>query len=207
MEDQWLARAKRLQSIASTGLNFCTDDYDRERYCEVADIANAMLAELANVPLERIRGLVSDFAQDYATPKIDVRGAVLDADRVLLVREASDGLWTLPGGYADVGLSASENVVKEIAEEAALRVRASALYAVCHKAKHDYTPDVRDFYKLFFLCERLDTSAPQPGLETTDADFFKPEALPPLARGRVVEQDILAAFRFRDNPTRGVCFD
>jgi ADP-ribose pyrophosphatase YjhB (NUDIX family) len=207
MEDQWLAWAKRLQSIASTGLHFCDEQYDRERYTEVADIANAMLARLGNVPIERIQGLISDFAQDYATPKIDVRGAVLEEDKVLLVREASDGLWTLPGGYADVGLSAGENVVKEIWEEATLKVRASALYAVHHKAKHAYDPDVRDFYKLFFLCERLDDATPAPGPETVDAGFFSPDALPPLSRGRVVERDIRTAFAFRDGPDRLVQFD
>ena len=207
MEDQWLAWAKRLQSIASTGLHFSEEQYDRERYEEVADIANAMLALLGSVPIERIQGLISDFAQDYATPKIDVRGAVLKDDKVLLVREASDGLWTLPGGYADVGLSAGENVVKEIWEEATLKVRASALYAVHHKAKHAYDPDVRDFYKLFFLCESLDDSPPRPGPETVGAAFFRPDALPPLSRGRVVERDIQAAFAFRDTHGKAVQFD
>jgi transposase InsO family protein len=57
----------------------------------------------------------------YATPKIDVRGAVIDDEKVLLVREKSDGLWTRPGGFADVGLSATENVIKEIREQAGIR--------------------------------------------------------------------------------------
>ncbi len=78
MEDQWLKWAKRLQAIASTGLHFSKDDFDRERYREVATIAQSMLASLGNIPIKRIEGLLSDFAKGYATPKIDVRGAVIE---------------------------------------------------------------------------------------------------------------------------------
>lgn len=207
MEDRWLTWAKRLQSIASTGLHFARDKYDRERYAEVATLANEMLAFLADVPVRRIQGLVSDFAQGYATPKVDVRGAVFESERILLVRETSDGLWTLPGGYADVGMSPAENVVKEIWEEASLRVEATALYGIRHKAKHEYDPDVRDFYKLFFLCDRTDHSAPKPGAETAEAGFFGLDELPALSRGRVLEEDIAAAFAFRKDPQRLALFD
>lgn len=207
MEDQWLAWAKRLQSIASTGLHFGADQFDRERYAEIAAIANRMLAGLGNVPIDRIEGLVADFAQGYATPKVDVRGAVIENDRVLLVRENVDGLWTLPGGYADVGISPSENVVKEIWEEAGIRVRAAGLYGIRHKARHAYDPDTRDLYKLFFVCEKLDAGEPVPGTETSSVGFFGLDALPPLSRGRVIERDIAAAFEFRRDPTRPTAFD
>ena len=207
MESTWLAWAKRLQSIASTGLHFSRDAFDQERYAEIAAIANGMLAALGNVPIERIEGLVGDFADGYATPKIDVRGAVLDGDRVLLVREARDGLWTLPGGYADVGISPSENVVKEVWEEAGIKVSAKGLYGLRHKARHAYAPDARDFYKLFFLCEQIDEAEPAPGLETSAAGFFRLDELPPLSRGKVIERDIAAAFDFRRDPTRLTAFD
>ncbi len=204
MESEWLTHAKRLQAIASTGLHFARDPYDIERYDEIARIANAMLAQLGSVPIDRIANLVSDFAQGYATPKVDVRAAVIEEGQVLLVRERSDGFWTLPGGFADVGASAADNVVKEVQEEAGISVAARRLYAVRHKAKQPYEPDARDFYKMFFLCDRLDFVEPKPGLETIDVGFFLPNALPPLSLGRVLETDIASAFRFHataDHPT------
>lgn len=207
MEDSWLAWAKRLQGIASTGLHFGTGEFDKERYAEVASIANEMLAALGNVPVNRIEGLVSDFAQGYATPKVDVRGAVIENDRILLVKEASDGLWTLPGGFADVGISPGENVVKEIWEEASIKVSAEAVYGIRHKARHEYDPDARDFYKIFFLCESTESSAPQPGPEVTEVGFFDPEALPPLSTSRVLQKDIAAAFDFRQDPRKMLLFD
>ncbi len=39
MENSWLSWAKRLQSVASTGLHYSQDEYDRERYDEVAAFA------------------------------------------------------------------------------------------------------------------------------------------------------------------------
>lgn len=207
MEDQWLTYAKRLQAIASTGLHFCEDEYDRERFHEVAEIANSMIAALGSVPLQRIPGLVSDFAKGYATPKVDVRGALIEDDHVLLVRERTDGRWTLPGGFADVGLSAAQNVEKEIREEAGLTVTASKLYSIRHKAKQPYEPDARDFYKLFFLCERADTAAPRAGAETSEARFFRNDLLPELSLGRVTEADIEAAFAFHRGEVRATSFD
>lgn len=207
MEDQWLQWAKRLQAIASTGLHFGSGDFDKERYTEVGEIAHLMLSALGEVPLQRIQALVPDFAQGYATPKVDVRGAVFDGERILLVQERTDGLWTLPGGYADVGLSAAENIVKEIAEEAGLEVRARQLYAVRHKAKHGYRPDTRDFYKFFFICEQVRGTPPAPGLETLAAGFFGIDEIPALSTGRVIAEDIAAAFRHRNDPRRMTLFD
>jgi ADP-ribose pyrophosphatase YjhB (NUDIX family) len=207
MEPQWLAFGKRLQAIASSGLHFAHDQFDRERYEEVASIANAMLASLGNVSIERIEGLVSDFARGYATPKVDVRGALIEGDAILLVQEQSDGLWTLPGGYADVGLSPAQNIEKEVFEEAGLRVSARRLYGVRHKASAGYTPDVRDFYKMFFLCERIDHAEAAPGFETLEARFFPMSELPPLSKGRTIASDIEAAFAFSSDPKRPVYFD
>ncbi|RUQ43261.1 NUDIX domain-containing protein [Corynebacterium pseudodiphtheriticum] len=166
-----------------------------------------MLAQLGSVPLERITGLVPDFAKRYSTPMIDVRGAVIEGERILLVKELTDGCWALPGGYADIGLSAAENIVKEIREEAGLSVTARALYSVTHKAKGLYRPDVRDFYKLYFLCERVDQLAPAAGFETTDVGFFSLDDLPPLSRGRTIESDLEAAFAFHRGETTHTLFD
>ena len=207
MEDQWLTWAKQLQAIASTGLHFSKNDFDRQRYRDVAAIAQSMLASLGNIPIQRIEGLLSDFAKGYATPKIDVRGAVIEDGKVLLVRERSDGLWTLPGGFADVGLSATENVTKEVWEEAGVRVLVTGLYSVRHKAKQPYEPDIRDFYKMFFLCRPIDAEPPRPGFDIMDAAYFARDRIPELSRGRVISGDIEAAFTFHDGPARAAVVD
>ena len=208
MESTWLTYAKRIQSIADTGMTFATDDFDKERYQELADIGNKMLAELGNVPIERIENLLGDLGNGYATPKVDVRGAVVNNNKILLVREKTDGLWALPGGYADSGLSASQNVKKEISEEAQIEVTVTSLYAIKHKAQHDYAPDVREFYKLFFLCKQNDERVmATPGMEVSDVDFFSFSQLPPLSTGRVNLNDIETAFAASAGKLAKVLFD
>ncbi len=65
-----------------------------------------------------------------------------------------------------------------------------------HKAKRAYEPDARDFYKMFFLCDRLDETQVAIGIETLEVDFFRRDKLPPLSLGRCLETDIEAAFEF-----------
>ena len=77
MESNWLTYAKRIQSIADTGMTFAVDDFDKERYQELADISSKMLADLSNIPIGRIENLLGPLGQGYATPKVDVRGAVI----------------------------------------------------------------------------------------------------------------------------------
>ena len=123
------------------------------------------------------------------------------------MREACDGLWTLPGGFADVGRTAAENVEKEILEEACIEVTAKAVYGIRHKARHEYDPDPRDFYKLFFLCEAAGDEEPAPGPEVTDVGYFDPAELPPLSTSRILVKDITAAFEFARDARGVVLFD
>lgn len=200
MESSWLAMAKRLQALAATGQSFTRCQYDLERYQEIESIALRMLAELGSVPLEHIQDLFSDGEPGYVTPKVEVRGAVIREGKILLVQEKEDGHWAMPGGYADVGISAAGNVEKEVMEEAGLLVKAKRLYALRHKAKGNYPPDSRDFYKLHFLCECVDPLAvPQTGTETVNVAFFSPDALPPLSLGKNLPEDIHAALEFANN--------
>ncbi len=206
-EDAWLARAKRLLALAETGQHFTKDPFDRERYDEIAVMARKMLADLGHVPLSRIHGLITEHVAGYATPSIDIRGAVIRDGQILLVRERSDGRWAMPGGFADIGSSVAENIEREVWEEAGLRVRTDRLFALRHKAKHPYPPSSKDFYKIFLLCSQTDGSDPEAGLETDDVGFFAPDALPELSLNRVIEADINEAFRAHAESTRPTIFD
>jgi Hydrolase of X-linked nucleoside diphosphate N terminal/NUDIX domain len=131
MEDpDWLVWARELQAIAQTGLTFCRDPYDRERYEAVRQLAARIFAARTDASIERIEALFAG-ETGYATPKVDVRAAVFDDDeRVLMVRETSDGgRWTVPGGWADVNRTAAENVVKEALEESGFDVEPLKLAA------------------------------------------------------------------------------
>jgi hypothetical protein len=113
MEVRWIEWVRRLHAIVQNSLMFSKDPFDRERYEQVRSIAAEILASSTEMDPVLVHSLLQG-EQGYATPKIDVRGAVFHENRLLFVRETADGLWTLPGGWADVGESPAEAVVREI---------------------------------------------------------------------------------------------
>src|ERR1700730_13196930 len=108
-EPKWLSIARELRALAQTGLTFTTDRFDRQRYERIRELAASMLALGGSADYGAILGILRE-DKGYATPKVDVRGAAFVDGRVLLVREISDGKWTLPGGWADVNQTPSECV-------------------------------------------------------------------------------------------------
>jgi ADP-ribose pyrophosphatase YjhB (NUDIX family) len=126
------------------------------------------------------------------TPKIEVRGAVFRATdgQVLLVRESHDGLWTLPGGWADVNDSPSAAVRREIEQEAGLRTRVTKLAALYDRNAHGHTPSVHHSWKAFFLCE-VEGGELRGSYETDAVEYFDPYALPPMSLGRCTPAQVL----------------
>lgn len=102
-QDKLVKYIRELQSIAQSGLHYCKDKYDRERYQRIREIAAEMMADKTDLPFDTVMEL---FCSDsgYQTPKIDTRAAIFQNDKILLVQE-SDGLWTLPGGWCEYDLS------------------------------------------------------------------------------------------------------
>jgi len=200
-EPTWLRIARELRAIAQIGLTFSKDQFDRQRYTRVRELAASLIAEGSNQSLETVLGLVGQDA-GYATPKVDVRGAAFVDGRILMVREISDGKWTLPGGWADVNQTAAECVVREIAEESGFQARALKLAAV-----HDYQKRMLDsIYKVFFICEIIGGSA-RASDETSEVAFFSRSELPPLSTGRATEAQIERMFQHREHPELPADFD
>jgi ADP-ribose pyrophosphatase YjhB (NUDIX family) len=205
-EPQWLRWARELQAIAQTGLTFSHDNYDLERYARLRAIAVEMLAVGSNTAIEQVQGL---FNQDvgYPTPKVDVRAAVFQEDRILLVRETSDGRWTLPGGWADVNQSARECVEREVKEESGFDARAIKLAAVYdYRRQGNVSPHPYSIYKLFFVCELTGGEA-RASLETSAVEFFARGRLPELSLGRVNPGQIARMYEHREHPELMTEFD
>ena len=192
----WLDWAKKLQAIAQNGLTFARDPFDVERYEAVREIAAQILAAGAHVPVERVLTLLEQEV-GYSTPKVDVRAVVFRDGKLLLVKERSDGKWTLPGGWADPCQSPAESVEREVEEESGYLVRAIKLLAVFDRSKHPHEPAFASHvYKIFFLCELLG-GAPADTLETEGCDFFGENEIPPLSLTRVTPGQIARCFAHR----------
>ena len=203
---QWLEWVRRLQSVAQSGLEYAKDPYDRQRYDEIRRIAADIAAKSEGLPdVEPVLRLFKNEI-GYATPKVDIRIAVFDRGRVLLVRERSDGLWTLPGGWADVGESPAVVAIREVKEESGYEIVIKKLAAVLDRDKHGHPPLAYHVYKLFFIGELCGGQAIH-SIETNGAEFFSEDQLPPLSLTRVIPEQVRHMFAHYRNPALPASFD
>ena len=193
--EQWLQWAVELQALAQAGLTYGKDVYDLERYQRIREISAEILSAKTGLTMEQVQDLFCGEA-GYQTPKLDTRAAIFQDDKILLVHE-NDGTWCLPGGWCDVNISAAENVVKEVKEEAGLDVRADLVIAVQDREKHNRPVYANKICKIFFLCTALGGEF-QPNSETTETGYFGLEELPVLATAKVTEAQIKMCFEAKN---------
>jgi len=203
---QWLTWARRLQAIAQSGLAYCKDQFDIERYHQIREIAAEMMETGTPLPADApIEGLFAKQA-GYATPKIDVRVAAFRDGRILLVRELSDNCWTLPGGWADVGEAPSVAAARETREESGFEVRITKLAALYDRDLHGHPYFAFHSYKAFFVGDVTSGSA-KASIETSGAQFFEENNLPPLSLSRVTLAQVAHMFDHYRNPALPTSFD
>jgi ADP-ribose pyrophosphatase YjhB (NUDIX family) len=205
-EPKWVKWSRQLMAVAQNGLTYAENHFDRERYKQVRQVAAEMMAEQSDTDHRRVLDLFS-LEVGYATPKIDVRGVVFRDDRILLVKERVDGLWTLPGGWADVNESPKEAVVREVMEESGYHTRPGKLLAVWDRAKHPHTPPFPyHIYKICILCELIGGEATA-SKETEEVGFYPEDGLPDLSISRVIPGQIARLFEHHREPDLPTDFD
>lgn len=181
--------SKQIKALSEAGIVYKQNEYDLERYEQLREIALQMQSILTNTNFEILNNFYLA-EKDYPTPKIDVRAFIVDdTGRVLLVRETIDQKWTLPGGWADIGLTPTENVIKEVEEETGLQVEVKRLLAVYDKKCHPHPPQAHYVYKLIFLCKKLGGDF-DPNFDISGVDYFKVNDLPELSEDRILEQQL-----------------
>ncbi len=203
-DKRWLAWAVELQSLAQAGLTYGKDGFDLERYARIREISAEILAHMTGLPVEKVTGLFCN-ETGYQTPKLDTRAAVFQDGKILLVRER-DGRWALPGGWCDVNVSVGENTVKEVKEEAGLDVIPWRIIAVQDRAKHNLPVYAYGVCKIFVQCDAAGGQF-TPNLETTEARYFLPDQLPPLAEEKNTPAQVALCFEAYRSDTWATHFD
>jgi ADP-ribose pyrophosphatase YjhB (NUDIX family) len=194
-----------MQALAQSGLEYSENKYDRDRYQQMRELSLEIMQDFTGLRMEK---LVNVFASEngYQTPKVDIRGVVFRDDRILMVRETIDGNWSLPGGWADVGLTPSEVAAKEVYEESGLVVVPEKLLAVLDKKRHNHPPDMFHIYKIFILCRETGGEL-KGGMETSETGFFGPDKFPPLSAPRTTIEQIRLMYEYRNDPLKPAAFD
>ena len=203
-QENYLRWAVELQALAQAGLHYSRDVYDQERFQRIREIAAEMLAQPAGLPAEEVRRLFC-CETGYQTPKLDTRAAIVRDGKILLVQERN-GTWSLPGGWVDVGLSVMESAVKEVAEEAGLRVRVELVIAVQDREKHNLPIYAYKVCKIFLECEAIGGEF-SPNTETTGYSYFGLDELPKLAAEKNTREQIEMCFHAIQAETWQALFD
>jgi ADP-ribose pyrophosphatase YjhB (NUDIX family) len=201
----WFTWAQQLQAIAQSGLHYTENVFDRERFEQIREISLHMLAAQSDLSIEQLRDIFTP-EEGYATPKVDVRGVVFRNGKLLMVKELSDGLWTLPGGWVDINEPPSLAVEREVFEESGYRVKARKIAAVFDRNSHPHPPYLFHVFKHFILCDLLGGS-PTTSIETGGAEFYGLAELPPLSVARTTLDEIETMFQHLANPARPTDFD
>jgi ADP-ribose pyrophosphatase YjhB (NUDIX family) len=200
--------AVTLAALSQGGLEYGVSEYDLDRYRKVGALAADLLAAVTDRPAEDWR---VDLGRDsgYATPKVDVRGALVDSDeRILLMRERSDGRWSLPGGWADPLDPPSRAAEREIREETGYLARAVKLVGCWDRDLQGHTPPLPvHVHKLFFLCEPAGAAGEPDALETLEIGWFPLDMLPELSPGRITSWQLERMIAHHRDPTLPTEFD
>jgi ADP-ribose pyrophosphatase YjhB (NUDIX family) len=202
---RWFEWAREIQALSQSGLHYSGNEFDRQRYQRLSEISAEMFATGSDLEYPALVRLFN--AQiGYATPRVDVRAAVIQDGKLLMVRERMDGGWTLPGGWADVGDVPSEAAERETWEEAGFRVKAHKLVGV-YDANRSGPLEIFHAYKLVFLCELLGGAA-QTSIETSEVAFFALEEIPSSLSGeRTRPRHIVDVFAAYNDPDSLAIFD
>jgi ADP-ribose pyrophosphatase YjhB (NUDIX family) len=202
---RWLDWAREIQALAQTGLAFTKSHYERLSFSRLSDIAAEILAEHSQLEAPGVKRAFS-LEPGYATPKVDVRAAVVHDGRILLVQEKSDGKWAMPGGWADVGDRPSETAERETLEESGFTVRATKLVGAFDANRGQKANMFFHAVKLIFLCELLGGKAAV-SMETLAVDFFDLDSLPPLSEQRTNPRHLQEVRAHLRDPLRLAAFD
>ena len=173
--DQLRFWAHELAAMSRTGLEFASNDYDRDRFVRTASIADGIASLVIDAEFTPERPYLADIG--VATPKVGCSVAAFDGNgRVALIKRADNGRWALPGGYAEVGTPPSENAVRELREETGFDGELERLVGVYDNRQfHSTSP-----YQSYICCfrARIVGGDATPSVETVEVILTALDDLP-----------------------------
>lgn len=201
---KWMDWAREIFSLSQAGLTYSQNEFDIERYKRLQEITAEMIESQSALSKE---SALESFSMQagYSTPKIDVRGAVVRDNQILLIQERADGHWAMPGGWVDLGDAPASAVEREVWEESGYRVKAEKVVAVID-ANRIEPMEFYHAFKIIFLC-RLIEGELRISHETLAVGFFELNALPPLSIYRTNEAMLQEVFAHMTDPNRRTAFD
>lgn len=202
---KWLDIAREIQQLTQTGNAFAITNYEKDRYKRLSEIVTEIIEHHTQLDKEAVQKVMME-QPGYATPKVDVRSAIIKNEKILLVQESTDNCWALPGGWADVGDYPSEVATRETKEESGYDVKPVKVIGVFDANRIGRKLEFFHAFKIIFLC-KLTGGEAKTSDETLDVKFFPFEDLPPLSLNRTNQKHIDEIILHLKNPERKTYFD
>lgn len=200
----WLDIARELFTLSRSGLAYSQNPFDLDRYKKLDELGAKIVSQNTDLSLEDVQRSFSMQA-GYPTPKVDIRGVLIEDGKLLMVRELTDGKWSMPGGWADLGDSPAEVVIREVWEESGYEVKVRKLIGVFN-GKLLEPLDFYHAYKMVFICDRVGGEA-RTSFESPEVDWFPLNALPELSPNRTPVRVLYEIRAHLADPARATFFE
>lgn len=174
----------KVHSIAKIGMTYSKDPYAIDNYNELNKLSKEMLEKFMDVKFDK----PSMFTKEvYPTPNISVRTIIYSDNKILLVREANSGLWSLPGGWCDLYDSPKTSAFNEVKQETGVEPVIERLVAVLDRRPHKTNQSVPE-YCLVFEGHVSSDDFSKHCYETTEVKYFDMDSLPEMSKKLSMEE-------------------
>lgn len=174
----------KVHSIAKIGLTYSKDPYAIDNYNELNKLSKEMLEKFMDIKFDK----PSMFTKEvYPTPNISVRTLVYSDNKLLLVREANSGLWSLPGGWCDLYDSPKMSAFNEVKQETGAEPVIERLVGVLDRRPHKTNQNVPE-YVLIFEGHVSSDDFSKHCYETTEVAYFDMDHLPEMSKKLSMEE-------------------
>jgi ADP-ribose pyrophosphatase YjhB (NUDIX family) len=200
MKDDLYLIADELRAVASLGIRYSENGYDKERYELILKASARLVAAIGNHAFEDIFTQYTDNLA-HLSPILCVEAVVFRQGKILLIQRRDDHCWAVPGGLAEVGESIAQAAERELWEEAGMHGKAVQLMAVYDSRLWPAKTRMQLCMAQFLMHSDEDPNlhrqledAVSPLAESLDVGFFDEQHLPELSIGH--DRRIAMAFKF-----------
>ena len=168
----------KVHSIAKIGLTYSKDPYAIDNYKELNELSREMLEKWMDVKFDK----PSMFTKEvYPTPNISVRTLIGKGNKILLVKEANSGLWSFPGGWAELYDSPKTSAYNEVVQETGVIPEITRLIGVIDRLPHKTNKSVPE-YVIIFEGKVSDDDFSKHCHEITEVAYFDADNLPEMSK-------------------------
>jgi 8-oxo-dGTP pyrophosphatase MutT (NUDIX family) len=167
-----------MRGMATVSDRFADNPYelDRAKHMMVLATRLATLVEEDFVS-DEVRAIFNQRPWHRASPFLAADAFVFNPEgQMLLIKRSDNGMWAMPGGLNEIGMSPAETAVKELWEEAGIKGTVKQLLGMFDARYWGSRTRVHLLVNVF-LCE-ADNFDAKAGMECLDAGWFDPHYLP-----------------------------